>query len=687
MTKLKNLFYPKSVAVIGASRNEQKIGHLIFKNLIESGFKGKLYPINPKAKNILGHQSFASILDLPTPADLAIIVVPADIALTVLEEIGQSATKTVVVISAGFAETDSTGQERQNKLLSISQKYQLRILGPNCLGVNNPDIGLNASWGETIPNEGNIAFASQSGALAAPVIELINEAGLGFSYFASLGNKADINEADLLEFFSQDKNTNLILAYLESFQDGQRLVTLASKITVKKPLVVLKSGQTEQGAKSAQSHTASLATPQKVTQGILSQANIINADNVREIISLAKLLTTAKNKKFGPKTAIVTNAGGPGVLTTDAIVKNGLSLANLSDQTTKRLAKLLPKETSLNNPIDILGDADKNTYYQASKIILSDPQVDNLAIILTKQRGTDVEAIAQKLAQIKTKKIIIPIFMGGESVRKAKEIFQKNRLVNFPSPQDAIVSLAKIITWQKKIKRKITTNKAKINDKKIKEVFSQTDQVKVNEAQGLKVLANCQIDTPKFATFNNQQQGLKALRKIGSPSFLKVLSANLIHKTELGAVQKINSQKEFLKHFNIMNKKFNSPNFILTEAIKGEIELIIGAKQDPIFGHLIMVGAGGIYTEIWQDQTFRALPVNKIDIQEMLSELKIYPILKGARSKKINLAEIENSLLAIAKLVELFPEIDQLDINPLIVGQKATAVDVKLSFKPGTAPA
>jgi acetate---CoA ligase (ADP-forming) len=683
MANLKQLFYPKSVAVIGASRNEQKIGHLIFKNLVDSGFKGELYPINPKAKSVLGQPAFASILSLPRPADLAIVVVPANIVSAVLEEIGQSGTKIAIIISAGFAEANLTGQERQKELLSIAQKYRLRVLGPNCLGVINPSIGLNASWGETIPEEGNIALASQSGALAAPIIELVNEAGLGFSYFASLGNKVDINEVDLLEFFGQDKKTNLILVYLESFKNGRQLISLAQKITVRKPLIVLKSGQTKQGAKSAQSHTASLATPQRVTQGVLSQANIINADSVEEMINLAKLLTILKRKQVGPRVAIITNAGGPGVLATDAIVRNDLLLADISQRTIKKLEKFLPKAASLNNPIDILGDANKDTYFKTSQIILADDMVDNLIIILTKQSGTNVEAIAQELTKIKTKKLIIPLFMGGKSIKLAQKIFQTKGLTNFPSPQSAVVSLAKIIAWQKKTKRGTISNKTRINSKRVKKIFSLINQPRLTEAQGLEILSSCKIDTPKFVAFNSQRQGIKILGEIGYPAFLKVLSANLIHKTELGAVQKINSQKDFLKYFNIMKKNFNSPRFILSEAISGEMELIAGVKKDPILGHLLMIGAGGIYAEIWQDRSFRALPISENDAWEMIAELKIYPILKGARGKKnINLAEIEKTLLAIDKLIEAAPQIDQLDINPLIVGQKATAVDIKISLSP-----
>ncbi len=681
MANLKPLFYPKSAAIIGASRNDQKIGHLIFKNLVKSGFRGELYPINPKAENILGYPAFSSITNLPKPADLAIIVVPANIVPAVLEEVGQSGTKIAIIISAGFAETGPAGQEKQKELLKIAQKYHLRILGPNCLGIINPWIGLNASWGEILPQKGDIAFASQSGALAAPIIELVSEAGLGFSYFASLGNKADLSETDLLEFFGQDKKTNLILAYLESFKNGRQLISLASKITTQKPLIILKSGQTKQGAKSAQSHTASLATPQKVTQGVFSQANIINADSIEGMINLAKLLTTLKGKKTGPKVAIITNAGGPGVLTADAIAKNGLLLANISSKTVKKLKKFLPQAASLNNPIDILGDANKDTYFKTSQITLTDSNVDCLMVILTKQSGTDVEAIAKELTKIKTQKLVIPIFMGGESIKIAQKIFQAKGLTNFSNSQSAVVALAKIIAWQNKTERKIISNKTKINDKKIKKIFSLINQSRLTETQGLEVLTNCKIDIPKFATFTSQEQGLKILEEIGYPAFLKVLSANLIHKTELGAVQKINSQKDFLRHFNIMKKNFNSSDFILSEAVEGEIELIVGVKKEPTFGHLLMVGAGGIYTEIWQDQSFRVLPITKNDAQEMLAELKIYPILKGARGQKnINLGKIEETLLAIDKLIEAVPQIDQLDINPLIVGQKATAVDIKISL-------
>ncbi|KUK83528.1 MAG: Acetyl coenzyme A synthetase (ADP forming), alpha domain protein [Microgenomates bacterium 39_6] len=679
---LKKLFCPESIAVIGASRNSQKIGHLIFSNLINSNFQGKLYPINPKAKNILGYKALPSILDLSEPVDLAIIVVPAEIVPLVLEQVGQSGTKTTIIISAGFAEIGPEGQKKQDQLIKIAQKYDLKFLGPNCLGIINPKIGLNASWGEVMPNSGKIGFASQSGALAAPVIELINESDLGFSYFASLGNKANLDEADLIEFFGQDKNTDLIIAYLESFKNGQRLINLAQKITSQKPLVILKAGNTSQGAKSAQSHTASLATPQKITQGVFAQANIIEANSLTDLINLAKLLTVFAQKSLGPKTAIVTNAGGPGVLTTDALIKNNLSLANFSKKTTKKLASFLPQEASLNNPIDILGNANEKIYFKTCQTVISDPAVDNLIVILTKQRGTNVEAIAQKLTQLKNKKPLIPIFMGGESVRAAKDIFQKNQMTSFGNPQETLLSLAKIIFWQKKNKQKVIKNKTKINRKKIEKLIGQANRSKLNEAEGLQLLSTCQIDTPKFTVFNNQKEGIKTLKKIGCPAFLKVLSAEIAHRTEAEAVKKITSKKTFIEQFNKMKKKFPQADFILSEAITGELEIIIGVKKDPAFGHLLMVGAGGIYTEILKDRTFRALPITKNDAQEMLSELRIYPILKGARGKKkVNLDKIEKTLLVIAKLVDSFPQISQLDINPLIVNyEEAAAVDVKISL-------
>ena len=681
MTNLKNLFYPKSVAVIGASRDNRKIGHLIFKNLIESGFIGQLYPINPKAQKVLDRPALASVLELSEPVDLAIIVVPAETVPKVLEEVGRSGTKMTIIISAGFAETGLAGQEKQEQLLKIAQKYHLRILGPNCLGVINPKIGLNASWGETMPKPGKIAFASQSGALAAPVIELINESGLGFSYFASLGNKANIDETDLLEFFGQDKNTDIILAYLESFKNGSKLVRLAQKIATKKPMIVLKAGQTDQGAKSAQSHTASLATPEKVSRGIFTQANIISTSSVGEIISLVRLLTALGKKQAGPKTAIVTNAGGPGVLTTDAIIKNGLSLSCLSQKTIKKLSRILPPSASLNNPIDILGDANEKTYFETSRAVLADPEVDNLIVILTKQRGTNAQAIANILGKLKTNKPIIPVFMGGRSVLAAKEIFQKITLTNFGHPQEAIAALTKIIFWQERAKKKAIINQTKINNRQVSKIITKINRPRLNEAQGFQLLSACQINTPQFEVFNSQEEGIGVLKKIGYPAFLKVLSADLIHKTELGAVQKINSQEDFLEHFNIMKRGFPSLKFILSEAVEGTIELIVGVKKDPAFGHLLMVGTGGIYTEILKDNNFRVLPISKNDAQEMISELKVYPILKGARGKRaVNLGAIEKTLLTIAKLVEAVPEIDQLEINPLVVGSQSVAVDVKISL-------
>jgi len=669
-SKLKTLFNPKSVAVIGASRSPKKIGHLIFQNIIEGGFAGTVYPVNPKAKKILGRPAFASIKDIPKSVDLAIIVIPAPIVPQVLKEAGQKGVKTAVIISAGFSETGNKGKILEKQVITIAQKYHMRILGPNCLGAINPQINFNGSWGGITPKKGNIAFLSQSGAIYSPIVELLNQSGIGLSCFASLGNKTDIDENDLIKFLKDDPQTQMIIAYLESFKKGQQLIKIAQEVSLKKPIIILKSGATTLGAKAAQSHTASLATPNKISEGAMRQANIIRAQNLRELLNLATIFSQVLplKKTIGSRVAIVTNAGGPSVLATDAIAQtNNLLLAK--------------------NPVDILGDADAQKYQETIKIILKDPQVDIVLVILTQQLGTEIEKTAAVCAQINknTSKIIITNFMGGKNIDRARKIFQKNNLANFDFPQEAIRALSKLYQLQTQIKKPTAKQLPLINKtqkttiQKIITAAAGEGRRQLNEIEAAKILNAYQIKTPKMTTVKNFQEAKAKAIKIGYPLFLKIISSHILHKTDVGGVAKIKDIKQLKQAIHSM-ARLKVDDFILEEAIKGNIEIILGAKTDPSFGHIIMAGAGGIYAEILKDTAFRVIPITKNDAQQMLEELKIYPILKGARgSRGVPLEKIAQYLLAISQLIIDFPQIKELDFNPVICTSKsAIVVDAKI---------
>ena len=661
---LKTLFNPKSVAVIGASRNPKKIGHLIFKNIIEGGFTGSVYPVNPKAKKILGRPAFASVKDIKKPIDLIIIVIPAPIIPRVLEEAGQKRVKVAVIISAGFRETGSRGEILEKQILTIAQKYQMRILGPNCLGTINPQINFNGSWGGITPKKGNIAFLSQSGAIYSPIVELLNQSGIGLSCFASLGNKTDINENDLIRFLKNDPQTQIIIAYLESFKKGQPFIRIAQEVSLKKPIIILKSGATTLGAKAAQSHTASLATPKKISDGAMQQANIIRAQSLRELLNLTTIFSQVLSLKkiIGSRVAIVTNAGGPSVLAADAIAQtNNLLLAK--------------------NPVDILGDADAQKYQETIKVIIKDPKVDIVLVILTQQLGTEIEKTAAVCTQINknTSKVIVTNFMGGKNIDKARKVFQKNNLANFDFPQEAIKALSKFHQWRTGKKRIITKQLRQPTDQKIIIQATKNGRKQLSEIEAAKILNAYQIKTPKMATVKKFQEAKVEATKIGYPLFLKIISPHILHKTEVGGVAKIENAKQ-LKHAISSMAQLKIDSFVLEEAIKGNIEIILGAKTDPSFDHIIMAGAGGIYAEILKDTTFRVIPISKNDAQQMLKELRVYPILKGARgSRGVNLKKIEQYLLAISQLITDFPQIKELDFNPVICTSKsAIVVDAKI---------
>ena len=689
---LKFLFEPKSIAVIGASRSPKKIGHLIFKNIIDNGFRGRVFPINPKAEKILNYPAYSSIVDIPQPVDLAIIVIPAPAVAPVLEQAAKKGVGAAIIISAGFGESGPLGQKKEEEIKKITQKYPIRVLGPNCLGIINPHHQLNASWGAAFPEKGNLVFFSQSGALSAPVLEFCQKNNLGLNCFISLGNKVDISETDILEFFGKEKRAQILAGYLESFKNGKDLVSFSRKITAQKPVIILKGGMSEEGAQTASSHTAALSTPKKITQGIFRQGGIIPAQNLTEFLNFLLLFGHLQEKRDGKKLAIITNAGGASVLAVDALADSFLKLASFSSPTVEKLKQVLPPLVAIKNPLDILGDADEGRYQQALAICQNDPQVDSLLLILTKQSGTNPEKIAQACTSqaLKTKKPVIFNFLGEESVSLAQKIISQKKLVNFSSPEQAINSLATFSFYQEKIqnqkkaalvKIKIgQSNKEKVNNI-IKNAFWE-GRKQLNEAEGLEILRAYNIGTPKFITWSKKTPPKDIAKTLGFPLFVKIMKPIIIHKTDQKAVIKVNNEQELKKTLEKMSQKFSQPEFILEEAIKEGVELILGVKYDPSFGHLLMTGAGGIYTEVLKDNSFRALPLAENDAQEMLGELAIYPLLRGARGKEaVNLSKIKQTLLALSQLATDFPQIKELDLNPLICSSKsAVAADIKILF-------
>ncbi len=683
---IRPLLNPDSIAVIGASRHEEKIGHIILKNILESGFQGTVYPVNPHAREILNQKVYPSVLKINSSVDLAVIAVPANIVPQVLEECGQAGIKAAVIISAGFAESGRPGQKRQEKISAIADKYNISLLGPNCLGFINTNQNINASWGSQMPRPGNVAFLSQSGAICSPVLEISRQRGLGFSYFISLGNKANLGENDLLEFLAEDKSTEVIIAYLESFQNGRALISLAQEISRQKPIIFLKAGVSSTGAQAAQSHTASLATPGEITRGVLKQAGIIQADNLKELINLAIVFSHNKDRTMGERLAIITNGGGPSVLAADAVADcPQLTMAELNSTTQRALNKFLPKAASVNNPVDLLGTAAADTYRKTTQTLIEDKEIDAILEILTKQRGTKAKEIAAAISQTaaETNKPIINCFMGGESLKEAKEVFKKASLTSFIYPEEAVKSAAQLQSWQNRILYPLA-DKTALKCARINRIINQAreqGQKLLNEKDGFAVLEAADIATPKHTVITAETNLKKAWKQVAPNGFLKVLSSQLAHKTEQGGVVQVTSGEDLETKVADMTESFDFP--LILEKTVGEEELILGTKTDPSFGATIMAGAGGIYTEVLQDTAFRTAPIKKKGAQNMLEELKIYPILAGVRGQKaVNMKKLTQTIARLSQLAYQIKAIKEIDINPLKVSpQAATAVDVKIYLR------
>ncbi len=690
MRKLEKFFNPKSIAVIGASRDRKKLGSQILKNIIFSGFKGKIYPINPKAKKIQSLISFYSVLDVPNKIDLAVIIVPKETVPRVLEEIGKKRIKSVIIITAGFGETGKEGKKAEEELGEIAKKYDIRIVGPNCLGIIDTYNYLNITFAGVFPLKKNLAVVSQSGAMCAAILDWASENNIGFSRFISLGNKMDINEIDMFKVLGSDKNSKVVLGYIEGIDKGREFIKEASKLTRKKPLIAIKSGLSKAGAKAALSHTGSLTNNAEVIKAAFLKAGIIRVDNIEELFDFSEAFSALSFPKNN-KVAILANAGGPAVLTTDEVARSNLELAKFSNKTKKLLKSKLPLEASILNPVDIVGDADASRFKKALDIILSDKNVSSLIVILTPQTSTEIEKTAEVIfwAKKRFKKPIISSFIGGNEVESGVKILEKHGVPNFEFPKRAVKALSKLVSYKEfrrfslirtqnisrnKAIERIIRNVKKAGRKNLDDVETK----KVVKALGIKMANSFFVKTAKEAA--------TAAEKIGYPVVLKIVSSDVLHKTEHGLVKTSISNKKQVKDvfFAIRDKaremKVKFSGVMVYEMIKEGTELIIGAKKDPVFGPVVMFGLGGIYVRLFEDTKFCISPVSNNEAYDMIKGIKGYRLLTGFRGQRpANIKKIKNTILKVSSLVTAFPEISELDINPLkVYSRSVTALDIKI---------
>ncbi len=680
------LFYPESIAIIGANKVSGTVPYDILKNIFDGHYNGAIYPVNPRHLHIAGIRAYKYAIDIEDSIDLAIVVFPSSVCHMALEQCGQKGIKAVIIISAGFKEMGGAGIEREQQLKEIARKYDISIIGPNCLGVINtdPSVSLNASFARRMPNEGNIGFLSQSGALCTAVLDYAQAKNIGFSKFISFGNKAGISEIDLLYYLAKDEKTKVILLYLEEVSNGPALMQACKYVITQheKPVLILKSGRTPAGARAAASHTGSLAGSDEICDAAFRQAGILRCDNIEEMFNTAIAFAYQPIPESN-KIAIITNAGGPGVLATDAAIKNGLQLASFSEKTTAVLKKNLPATANIKNPVDVIGDARADRYNVAITSAIADPDVDGIFVILTPQSMTDIDTIAREVVKVAytSTKPVYASFMGELDVKSGIQILQNNKIPHYSLPEYMSAAFSNVFNFSKLITKKFE-EPVIYNDIKKEEAHSIIDSAKKNgksylyEAEAVKVLEAYNLPVVANGNAQTEKEAVRLADEIGYPVVMKVMSDAIVHKVDVkGVVLNINSEEEARQAYQSIHKNVKrlAPEAVISGILvskqvqKGE-EVILGVKRDPSFGAVIMFGLGGTYVEIFKDVSFRVAPVDGNSALEMIREIKAYKILAGARGRTPkDIGAITGAIQRLSQLALDCPQIQELDINPLIV--------------------
>lgn len=692
---LENLFEPASVAVIGASRTKGKVGRAVLDNLIES-YNGEIIPINPKADEILGLRCYPTILDAPNAAELAVVVLPAALVPDALEECGLAGVSNVVVISAGFKEAGIEGAKLERRCTEIVRKYGMRMVGPNCLGVIDTGSGLNASFAASMAKKGNIAMMSQSGAICTSTLDWADARGVGFSKFISLGNKADLSENDFLLEMAEDDSTSVIAAYLEGVKDGPKFMEIAREVSHKKPIVVVKSGRTAVGSRAVSSHTGTLAGSDEAYNAAFAQSGVMRADSVEQMLDYMRAFSSQPVPE-GKNIAIVTNAGGLGILTADACHYAGLSLSSFDESTIERLREKLSPAASFYNPVDVLGDAHPDIYGYALETILDDPNVDGIIVLTSPQAMTDVKNIAEVVAEkaVSSKKPILCSFVGGTRIEEGEGILDRHQIPNYAFPERAVSSMAALCNYGV-IRKRVHPEPENFDvDKEVVSSILSKARSENRHTLGLEsfdILKAYGIPIVGTSNVKSLQEAIDACEEMGYPVVMKVLSADISHKTDVGGVRiglKDRDDVERAYYTMMSDVKRYVPNAVVSgvqiqKMVTGGKEVIIGMNRDVQFGPLLMFGLGGTYVEVLKDVSFSVAPIGKDISRKMLSSIKTYPILTGVRGESpSDLGSIVDTLCRVSQLVMDFPEILEFEINPLMVmpeGRGCVAMDIRLTL-------
>ena len=716
MHELDAVFSPKSVAVVGASTTPGKVGHDIFANILRGGYSGTLYPVNPKARSVLCVHAYPTIKEIPDKIDLAMIILPPPLAIKAVQEAAEIGVKGVVIVSAGFREIGGEGAEMEDRIVSICKQAGIRMVGPNCLGVINPlpEIRLNASFSTRMPAPGKISFISQSGALCTAVLDFAADRNFGFSKFISIGNKADVDELDLLHYLHEDPNTEVIMIYLEELRRGRDFIETAKVITAgyrRTPIVVIKSGRTRAGATAAVSHTGALAGSEAVYDAIFKQTGIIRAESIHELFDFAGAFAYKEESALGKlkrkiprgnRVAIITNAGGPGIVATDMTVSSGLELARFNPKTIEALTRHLPKTANLNNPVDVIGDASYDRYENALAAVIRDEDVNGALVILTPQSMTNALATAEAIVRVArgSNKPILSCFMGIIDVSPGIRYLQEHGYPVFNFPEDAAKAFGALYEYSRWLNRKILPQFTFEHDRKQAEAIIQSSlaagKTYLGELDGTELLKCYGFHVLPTKLAKNDDEAAAIAEDMTFPVVMKIVSPQILHKSDAGGViVGLKNQEEVKSAFNriVDSAAKYDPSAVIDGVLIQKMalpgtETILGMNRYPVFGPLLMFGLGGIYVEAFEDVVFRLAPVGRNEARRMIHEIKGFKLFEGFRGRpRSDLEVINKALVSLSDMVMNHPEISEMDINPLMVheqGKGATVADCRIVLKAAT---
>jgi len=674
-------FYPKSICVVGASSKPKSLGYELTKSIKQYGYTRKLFLINPKSDEVLGYKCYPTIDSLEEKIDLAIIMVPKQFVEDSIRRLTDKGTRAIILITAGFKETGKEGEEEEKRILELIKNSKARLVGPNCMGIINtlPEIRMNATFVAEEPRNGKIAFCSQSGAIGAAVLNSLRETDIKFSQFISVGNKADVTENDLLEFWEKDKNVSVITYYLESFEDGENFLKYFIEEKVSKPVIILKGGRTSSGIKAASSHTGALGSSDKVVDAVLKQFGIIRADDLNDLFNTAKGFEDFPIPK-GNRVAVVTNAGGPSILTVDTLEKNDLALAELTSETKSRLREIVHLQGSVNNPVDLLPGGTAEQFKQVNEILIEDRNVDAVISVFVEPIMVPAMPVIEGINSIKSDKPIFQVVMPLPEFWEQYRNESKTKRSLFRRPEDPADVIGNMLRFKNRPTNKNRLMPVESGIKGIKfsenKFLSQEDVLKISEHYNLPII--------KTQLMNYHE--LKSA-DIKFPIVLKAVGEKIIHKSELNAVTlNIRNKEELIKSAGDMVESFKQKNlqieyFIIQPYIRAKFELLVGGFRDPSFGPMVMFGTGGKYVEYFDDTVIRSAYLTDFDIEEMINGTKIGKIIQGVRGEvPADEKKIKNTIISVAQMMLNHKEITECDLNPLVVtdDNNIFAVDIRI---------